>query len=69
MVFKVYFQEKVTEVPVRESTNSIYIEADTEGEVRLKLKDRPYNIEYINPLQGAYLEYEKQSVNYKVLEI
>jgi DNA-dependent RNA polymerase auxiliary subunit epsilon len=69
MIFKVYFQDKKTEVPVRERTNTLYIEATTEGEVRSKLKDRPYNIEFVSPLDGAYLEYEKQSENYKVLEI
>ena len=69
MIFKVYFQDKITEVPVRERTNTLYIEGKTEGEVRSKLKDRPYNIEFVSPLDGAYLEYEKQSENYKVLEI
>lgn len=69
MIFKVYFQDKISEVPVRERTNTLYIEASTEGEVRSKLKDRPYNIEFVSPIDGAYLEYEKQSENYKVLEI
>ncbi|WP_226665947.1 DNA-dependent RNA polymerase subunit epsilon [Metabacillus litoralis] len=69
MIFKVYFQEKKTEVPVRERTNTLYIEASTESEVRIKLKDRPYNIEFVTPVDGAYLDYEKQSENYKVLEI
>ncbi|OAS86554.1 MULTISPECIES: DNA-dependent RNA polymerase subunit epsilon [Metabacillus] len=69
MIFKVYYQEKITEVPVRERTNTLYIEATTEGEVRSKLKDRPYNIEFVSLLDGAFLEYEKQSENYKVLEI
>ncbi|MGG3891943.1 DNA-dependent RNA polymerase subunit epsilon [Metabacillus fastidiosus] len=69
MIYKVYFQEKLTEVPVRERTNTLYIKGNTEGEVRLKLKDRYYNIEYIQPLDGAYLDYEQQNENYKVLEI
>ena len=69
MIFKVYYQEKTTDVPVRERTMTLYIEAATEREVRSKLKDRPYNIEFVSPVDGAYLEYEKQSENYKVLEI
>ncbi|MGM7720202.1 DNA-directed RNA polymerase subunit epsilon [uncultured Metabacillus sp.] len=69
MIFKVYYQDEISEVPVRERTNTLYIEATSEGEVRSKLKDRSYNIEYITPIDGAYLEYEKQSENYKVLEI
>ncbi|KKI93801.1 hypothetical protein WQ54_01750 [Bacillus sp. SA1-12] len=69
MIFKVYYQDKISEVPVRERTNTLYIEATSEEEVRSKLIDRSYNIEYITPIDGAYLEYEKQSENYKVLEI
>lgn len=69
MIYKVYFQEKAMEVPVRERTHTLYIKGNSEGEVRLKLKERNYNIEYIQPLEGAYLEYEQQNENYKVLEI
>ncbi|MDQ0227015.1 DNA-dependent RNA polymerase subunit epsilon [Metabacillus niabensis] len=69
MIFKVYFQDKITEVPVRERTNTLYINATSEGEVRSKLKDRPYNIEFVTPIDGAYLAYEEQSENFKVLEI
>ena len=29
----------------------------------------PYNIELITPIDGAFLEYEKQSEDFKVLEI
>lgn len=68
MIFKVYYQDKITEVPVRERTNTLYIEATSEEDVRSKLKERGFNIEFITPVDGAYLEYEKQSENYKVLE-
>lgn len=66
MVFKVLYQERLTEVPVREKTNSIYIEANTEMEVRLKLASRAYNIEFIQPVTGEFLDYEKQNENFKV---
>jgi DNA-dependent RNA polymerase auxiliary subunit epsilon len=69
MIFKVYFQETITEVPVREKTKTLYVEADFEKEVRLKLADRGYNIERVEPVTGAYLDYEKQNVDFKVLEI
>ncbi|PGT81754.1 DNA-dependent RNA polymerase subunit epsilon [Bacillus sp. AFS040349] len=69
MIFKVHYQDKITEVPVRERTNTLYIEATTEANVRFKLKERGYNIEFVTAVDGAYLEYEKQSENYKVLEI
>jgi len=69
MIFKVYFQEVANEVPVREHTQTVYVEAESERDTRLKLKDRNINIEYIQKVQGAYLEYEQQNEDYKVLEI
>jgi DNA-dependent RNA polymerase auxiliary subunit epsilon len=69
MIYKVYYQENVHEVPVRENTKTMYIEASSEREVRYKLKDRPYNIEYISLLEGNHLEYEQASPNYKVESI
>lgn len=69
MIFKVYYQEKITEVPVRENTQTIYIEASSEREVRTKLSDRPFNIERIQVVEGQYLEYERQKEYFEVLEI
>ena len=40
MIYKVYYQENMLQVPVRENTKSMYIEADSERSVRAKLKDR-----------------------------
>jgi DNA-dependent RNA polymerase auxiliary subunit epsilon len=61
MVFKVYYQETLAEVPVREKTNSLYVEAETEEEVRKGLKNREYNIEFVTPLSDAALAYEKET--------
>lgn len=66
MIYKVLYQDTVLEAAVREKTNSLYFEADSEMEVRKKLASRAYNIEFVLPVEGAYLEYEKQSENYKV---
>ncbi|MFD1038719.1 DNA-dependent RNA polymerase subunit epsilon [Virgibacillus byunsanensis] len=66
MIYKVFYQELPYEVPVRERTKSLYIEADAEKDVRIKLKDRNYNIEFIHPLDPAHLEYEKQSEHFAV---
>ncbi|TDL35193.1 DUF1447 family protein [Jeotgalibacillus sp. S-D1] len=66
MIFKVYFQESATEVPVREKTKTLYLEADSEMDVRLKLKDRNYNIELVQKLEGKYLEYEQNHENYRL---
>ncbi|GAF22707.1 MULTISPECIES: DNA-dependent RNA polymerase subunit epsilon [Shouchella] len=67
MIFKVFFQENHTQAPVRERTNSLYIEAESVSDVRAKLIEHPYNIEYITPLTGSFLEYEQQRDGYKVV--
>ncbi|MDZ5470618.1 DNA-directed RNA polymerase subunit epsilon [Bacillus sp. 31A1R] len=69
MIFKVYYQESIKQVPVREKTKTVYVEGDSEKDVRNKLADRPYNIEFVTPVTGAFLEYEQQSEDFTVLEI
>jgi DNA-dependent RNA polymerase auxiliary subunit epsilon len=69
MIYKVYYQENALEVPVRENTKSLYVEAESERDVRSILKDRKYNIELIQLLEGNHLEYEQASLNFKVEKI
>jgi DNA-dependent RNA polymerase auxiliary subunit epsilon len=69
MIFKVYYQESITEVPVREKTKTVFVKANFEKEVRTKLADRGHNIEFVEAVAGAFLEYEKQNEDFKVLEI
>ena len=66
MIYKVLYQELLDEVPVREHTKSMYIEANSVREVRSKLIDRNYNIEYIQELDEAHLNYEKQSPEFEL---
>ncbi|WP_431029324.1 DNA-dependent RNA polymerase subunit epsilon [Lysinibacillus sp. LZ02] len=66
MIYKVYYQENMNEIPVRENTKSLYVEASSEREVRQYLKDRKYNIELVQLLEGAYLEYEQNSPNFRL---
>jgi DNA-dependent RNA polymerase auxiliary subunit epsilon len=66
MIFKVLYQESRTQVPVREHTLSMYVEAESEKDVRKKLVDRNYNIEFIQPIEGKFLEYEQQSQAFEV---
>lgn len=66
-VFKVFYQEKLTEIPVRENTEVLYVEANDVPEVLKYLEDRQYNIEYVQELSEQYLEFEKSSENF-VLE-
>jgi DNA-dependent RNA polymerase auxiliary subunit epsilon len=69
MIFKVYYQEAIHQVPFRENTKSLFLEGESVGEVRKKIADRNYNIEFVAEVTGAYLEYEKQNKDFKVLEI
>lgn len=64
MIYKVYYQENITDIPVRENTKTLYLEASSEREVRHYLKDRNYNIELVQLLEGNYLEYEQNSPNF-----
>ena len=66
MIYKVYYQEKMNEIPVRENTKTLYLEANSDREVRTYLQDRNYNIELIQLLEGNYLEYEKNSPNFRL---
>lgn len=66
MIYKVYYQESLNEIPVRENTKTLYLEANSEREVRQNLKGRNYNIELIQLLEGNYLEYEKNSPNFRL---
>ncbi|MBU9720514.1 MULTISPECIES: DNA-dependent RNA polymerase subunit epsilon [Bacillaceae] len=66
MIFKVFYQQNTTEVPVREKTETLYVEAESVEEVRKKLADRTYNIEFITAIEGQVLEYEQQNENFKL---
>lgn len=66
MIYKVYYQENISEIPVRENTKTLYLEASSEREVRHYLKDRNYNIELVQLLEGNFLEYEQNSPNFRL---
>ena len=66
MIFKVLYQASRKEVPVRERTESLYVEAQSIREARSKISDRNINIEYIQVLDEAHLEYEKSTGNFEV---
>lgn len=54
---------------MRENTQSLYVEAQTEEQVRRYLKDRNFNIEFITKLEGAHLDYEKDNSEHFNVEI
>lgn len=69
MVFKVLFQSSPDTAPVRERTECIYVEAESEREVRNKLSNRNINIEFIQALNEAHLAYEKKSEHFTIESI
>ncbi|MGC4375478.1 DNA-directed RNA polymerase subunit epsilon [Fictibacillus sp. Mic-4] len=66
MIFKVFYQENKEEVPIRENTKVLYVEGESLEDVRKKLADRNYNIEYIQEIKGKFLEYEKESKSFEL---
>lgn len=64
MIFKVFYQENLKEVPVREKTKIAYLEASSDKEVRQRLASKNYNIELVQELSEAHLEYEKQNPDF-----
>lgn len=70
MIYKVLFQPTKEENPVRERTQSIYLEAESSAAARAEVeKKTPYNIELIQELSGDFLEYEKKSDNFHITEL
>ncbi|EGL99381.1 DNA-directed RNA polymerase subunit epsilon [Ligilactobacillus salivarius] len=70
MTFKVYYQPSKKSNPKRENTHVMYFEAKDEVEARHLVETYfpEYNVEFIEALDEATLEYEKQSVNFKLTE-
>jgi len=66
VIYKALYQELADEIPVRERTQSLYLEAGSIREARKKLSERAINIEYIHELDEAHLNYEKQSEHFKL---
>lgn len=68
MIYKVLYQDSF-ESPSRESTKTMYVEADSEREVRQKLSSKNLNIEFIQLLSETHLAYEKQSENFEIVSV
>lgn len=66
-IYKVFYQEDRLEIPIRENTKSLYIEADDEREIVKYLEEKEYNVEYIQKLSEQHLEFEKNTTDF-VLE-
>ncbi|WP_220750923.1 DNA-directed RNA polymerase subunit epsilon [Apilactobacillus xinyiensis] len=69
MIFKVLYQENKKSNPKREFTKSMYLDCDTEVEARyLVEQNTDHNIEFIEPLEGNHLDYEKKNPDFKITE-
>ena len=69
MIYKVYYQETKERNPKREQTQSLYVEAENEEMVHNLLRENtPYNVEYIQLLEGNHLEYAKENADFKLME-
>ncbi|MBM7543854.1 DNA-directed RNA polymerase subunit epsilon [Periweissella beninensis] len=69
MVFKIYYQETKKQNPKRENTQVLYINADNLADAReLVETNTTHNIEFIEELSTAALEYEQDGVNFAITE-
>ena len=69
MIYKVYYQESKIRNPKREETQVLYIDAKDDVEARQRVEENtPYNIEFVQLLEGNHLEYEKENVQFTFVE-
>ncbi len=69
MIYKVLYQKDKVVNPRRETTQTLYLEADSAVAARSLVEENtPYNIEYVQELSGNFLDYEKQSPDFKLTE-
>ncbi|MFV0561297.1 MAG: DNA-directed RNA polymerase subunit epsilon [Enterococcus sp.] len=69
MIYKVYYQETKIRNPKREETQALYIEADSDVDARQLVEENtPYNIEFVQLLEGNHLDYEKENAEFKLTE-
>lgn len=69
MIYKVFYQKSKEQNPKREQTHSLYIEAESEVIARQLVEENtPYNIEFLQILEGNHLEYEKENADFTLTE-
>lgn len=68
-IFKVYYQDHNQRMVIREATKAKYFEADTIEQVRKSLAGQDINIEHVEELTEAHLQYEQASDDFKVEKI
>ena len=67
MIYKVLYQKNKIVNPRRETTQTLYMEADNVVEARtLVEQNTPYNMELIQELTGNSLKYEQEHADFKL---
>ena len=69
MIFKITYQETKVRNPKREETKTLYLEAETSIEARsIVEQNTPFNIEFVQPLEGKHLDYEQKNAEFSITE-
>lgn len=69
LIYKVLFQPDKSQTPRRETTQTIYLEANSKIEALKNVEDNTnYNIELVQELDGDFLDYEKKNPDFKITE-
>lgn len=69
MIYKVYYQDTKVRNPKREQTHVLYLEAADEVAARAAVEaNTPYNIEFIQALEGNHLAYEQENAEFTLME-
>ncbi|WP_125707103.1 MULTISPECIES: DNA-directed RNA polymerase subunit epsilon [Lacticaseibacillus] len=69
MIYKVLYQKDKVVNPRRETTQTLYINADSAVAARSLVEENtPYNIEYVQELSGKFLEFEQKEPDFKLTE-
>ncbi|GLB47001.1 UPF0356 protein [Philodulcilactobacillus myokoensis] len=67
MIFKVLYQDTLTQQAKRETTKVIYVKANNESDARrLVEKNTKYNIEFVEEISGNHLKYEENEPGFKI---
>lgn len=69
MIYKVLYQADKIQGPTRETTQTLYLKAESDVAARQLVEDNtPYNIELVQALSDAHLAYEQAQPDFKLTE-
>lgn len=75
MIYKVFYQDRKDRSPRRETTKALYVEVEAANELEGRIKVRElvqektsYNVELVELLSDAHLNYEKETGAFQLTE-